>query len=1016
MLMDGSHLLGETVRLPRSKVFNMRTANPEGVLSARCFIPWVFALFVFAGINSVYGQALPSADSMAAPESGSDLRVVDPRCEYRATPRGIDTPCPRLSWRLESDQRGQKQTAYQILAASKPDLLLNNLGDLWDSGKQTSTETTQIAYAGKTLVSGMDCFWKIRAWDTNDKPSRWSETTSWSMGLLSPDDWHADWIRCNPKTVQATETFFPSPWLRKDFVLSELPTSGRVYVNAVGYFELYVNGCRVGTDVLSPAVSDYRTRSFYVVYDITPLIHRGRNCIGLWLGRGWRVHGRPGVAEAGPIARLQAEIIAAGDRVRVVTDRTWRCKPSSYATIGPWRWDQFGGERYDARLDIPSWSSPKYDDTDWQPAEVIAPPVNCSHSQMCPLNRVGKSIPVARCTDLGKNRYELDFGTNLAGWLHITMPQLSAGQKVSIHYADRRYASAAPEAMPAGVVRHVSDETFATDHGNVRYQTFHQVDEFISAGRPHEEFCSKFNYHGFRYAIIDGLPQMPNAENVEALLVESDLETIGSFSCSNERLNRIHRLTLWTLRCLNLGGYMVDCPHREREGYGDGQVSAESCLMNWWMPNLYTKWLADWRDGQDPQTGAMPNMAPSSAGGGGPGWAGTLPSLAWRMHLYYGDRRLLEAYYDAIRKYVDFIEGRCRNGILRAYGGPWDFLGDWLPPGRGMDTSNWPSVRANEFFNNCYRVYLWELRENAASAIGREDEVQHCRATLDRIRPLIHKEFYDAGKRTYVLDEQPYQCFPLLVSITPSSERNALLQNLENNITIRRQGHLDSGMLGTYFLIRYLSTIRRDDLLFTIVNQDTYPGWGHMLEQGATTIWEQWNGYYSQIHSCFTSVAGWFHQGLGGIQPDPSAPGFKRFVIRPAVVGDLTWVKCAYQSAYGVILSNWSLDGSAFRLEVRIPTNTTATVYVPTSARDSVLESNRVAANSPGVRFLRMETGCAVFRVESGRYSFASTFQRSSLPRRTGESITVAFPKRTVPFSSNETRDRPPPISSPLLR
>ncbi len=903
--------------------------------------------------------------------------VTDLRCEYRCNPLGIDVSQPRLSWIIVADARGQRQTAYEVLVASSPELLAQDQGDLWQSGKIHSDANTQIAYAGKPLTSRSQCFWKVRVWDKDDRQSAWSDTALWSMGLLKPEDWQAEWIRADDNQTFGNDGASGpdgavSPWMRKTFVMESVPERALAYVNALGYCELYVNGQKVGDDVLGPAVSDYRTRSFYVTYDIARYLHKGKNCIGLWLGRGWHVAGRPGVQQPGPMVRLQAEIEIDGTTAQVVTDESWRWAPSPYATLGPWQWDQYGGERYDARLDDPAWSTNRFDDRTWRFAGTAVAPDSHAQSQPCPLNRIGERIATAKCESLGEGIYEVDFGTNLSGWIRMRMPLLPAGHRVVIHYADRRYQTLDPDELPSGVARHGSDEVFGAADRRVRYQTFHQADEFISAGQPGEEFCSKFNYHGFRYAIIEGLPSEPDLENVEALLIESDLEPAGSFSCSDGRLNRLYRLNLWTLRCLNLGGYLVDCPHRERQGYGDGQVSAETCLMNFWTPTFFAKWLADWRDGQDPKTGELPHVAPRDQGGGGPGWGGTLAALAWRTYLYYGDRRVLEENYDAMRRYVDFLESRCADNILRAYGGPWDFIGDWVAPERGMDTANWPSTHDNEVFNNCYRVYLWELLEKSATALGREDEARRCRVKLDQIRPILHKAFYDSNRHTYGAEEQPYQCFPLFVGIVPPTERDAVLHQLEQNILIRRNGHLDSGMLGTYFLIQYLSAAGRDDLLWTIVNQRTYPGWGHMLDEGATTMWEQWNGYYSQIHSCFTSVAGWFHNGLAGIQPDPTAPGFKKIILRPAVVGNLTWVKCSYRSIYGTIVSHWSRKGDRFTLDLTIPANTTATVFMPAEEGAEVTEGDGLAGEAIGVTFLRWEHHRAVFEVQSGNYSFAA--------------------------------------------
>ena len=551
-----------------------------------------------------------------------------------------------------------------------------------------------------------------------------------------------------------------------------------------------------------------------------------------------------------------------GKRIKVLSDATWKCAPSSYVTLG--ECFQRGGERHDARRENPQWCLTDGDDRSWSHAEVLPAFGSRSESQSCPLNRIEKRIPAVTCQERGKGVYVLDFGTNLTGWMRLRMPRLAAGRRLVMQYA---------EANNGGVANH--PESIGP--------TYEQRDEFISAGRSGEEFCSKFHYHGFRYVTIEGLPSQPNVADAEALLVDSDLEPAGSFACSNERLNRIYRLNMWTVRCLNLGGYMVDCPHRERMGYGDGQNSFETCAMNLWMPNFYAKWLVDWRQLQNPQTGDLPHVAPSiGGGGGGPGWGGFLAAVAWRTYLYYGDRRVLEESYEPMRRYVDYLESRCTNNIMRSYGGVWDFIGDWVAPGHGQGSpACFLPPRVNEAFNNCYRVYLWILLEKSAAALGRHDEVRRCQAKLDELRRLIHREFYDPGKHTYASDDQSYQCLPLYTGVTPPPQREAVLRKLAHGILVRRNGHLDTGMFGTYFLFQYLPTVHRDDLLFTIVNQKTYPGWGHMLEKGATTIWEEWEGGNSHIHSCFTSVAGWFLNGLAGIQIDPSVPAFKK-ILDPA--------------------------------------------------------------------------------------------------------------------------------------
>lgn len=915
-----------------------------------------------AGLFAALAFGMVAASSVAGETSAhfnpQPLAVADLRCEYRTDPMAVDTVRPRLSWVVASPARGARQSAYQILVASSAQTLAADQGDRWDSGKVSSDETTQIEYAGAPLVSGADCFWKVRSWDAADQPSAWSAPARWTMGLVQPQDWRARWIR-------ADYTDSVSPWLRKTFSLAAVPERALAYVNAVGYFELYVNGRKVGTDVLAPAVSDLKIHSLYVTYNLAPYLQAGTNCIGLWIGRGWATLADPPGQRVRFQLRLPSE---SGSEPRwLISDESWKVAPSPYTTLGSQRWGKFGGERYDANLDNPRWSAPDFDDSAWANAQSAPATPARAEAQSCPPNRIGKVLPARAITLLGEGRYEIDFGTNVSGWLRLKFRNLKPGQRVCMLAADRLY-----EAENLEKKKRPTDLELPGQTGKRRYQTFGQVNEFVSAGRPGEVFQAKFNYHGFRYVIVEGLTAAPELKDAEALLIESDLDPAGAFACSNELFNRIQEVTLWTIRCLNLGGYLVDCPHRERLGYGDGQVAIESQAYNLWSPAFYQKWTGDWRTAQRADNGDIPHTAPAWGGGGGPAWGGSLAALTWRMYELYGDRRMLRENYKPMRRYVDFLETKCTNNVLRGYGGKWDFIGDWVPPGRGMDTTNWPARPAAEMFNNCYRVYLWEILAKSAAVLGDQAEVARCQKALAAMRPAIHKAFFDATNNRYVIDEQAYQLMPLLFGIVPEGKRPAVFASLETNILHRRQGHLDTGMLGTYFLIEYLRGIGRDDLLFTIMNQKTYPGWGFMLAAGATTLWEQWNGFFSHIHSCFASPGGWFYQSLAGIRTDPAAPGFQRSIIKPALVGDVTWVKAHHDSIHGRIVSSWRRDGGKLSLEVTIPANTSATLYVPAKNAAAVTESGKPANQSPGVRFLRHENGAAMFEVGGGTYQFSS--------------------------------------------
>ncbi len=982
--------------------------------------------------------------------------VSNLRCEYRADPLGIDVAKPRLSWIMEdrsprSEDRGRKQTAYQILVASSEELLAKGQGDLWDSGEVASDQSLHVQYAGKPLESRMRCFWKVRTWfqahGSAVRRSEWSRTARWTMGLLNRSDWSARWIGA-PPTSSATDldgvvinravyrtldgkvvvdvtpvlekaladkripfhvlfsdlggdpapnvvkelvveytrhgkpevsrahdfghlgipngpVGIPAPWFRGDFDLTAKPESATVTVHSHAYFELYLNGIKAGDDVLTPAVSHPQAGTFTVTYDVAHLLKPGKNCLGLWMGKGW--------AERIAV-RAQLEAVIGGRRFTFGTGPDWKTRPSGYSHIGQWTWNNFGGERLDAAAHVPDWCQPGLDTDSWgHPADAPAPQ-GAPHNHIAPLNRIGARLAAREIIPLADGRYEIDFGTNLTGWLRLKFPPLRAGQVVRMHFADRVFPDGV-HTSPIGNIT-ISDSCVSFPRmggGHNLYQTYHQTSEFVSAGVPGEAFCHKFNYAGFRHVVVEGLDSAPAKEDATALLVESALAEAGSFACSDSLINRIHQVNRWTLRCLNLGGYIVDCPHRERMGYGDGQVSLEGMMMNFDAARFYEKWGRDWRLAQGPQDGAMPNIAPPfTGGGGGPPWAGVIAALPWQHYLHYGDTRVLEDNLAAARRYSEYLDSRATNDVLRAWGTGFDFLGDWVPPRRGMDTKNWPTGHMAELFCNCYRVYLWQMVGNMAAALGRADEAAHARQRVAAIRSAVQAAFYDAANQRYVIDEQLYYAMPLLTGVTPESERPAVMANLVRCLVDKNQGHLDTGMLGTKFLLRLLSDAGRDDLVLAIYQKKDYPGWGYMVEQGATTLWEQWNGFWSQIHSCFASADTWLYQGLGGIRPDPAAPGFKQIIIKPSVVGDLAWVKCHHDSPYGRIVSTWKREDHHVILDVTIPPNTTATVHVPAKDAAVVTESGKPAAESNGVKFLRIEHGAAVFAAGSGTYQFRS--------------------------------------------
>ncbi|MDG1356895.1 MAG: family 78 glycoside hydrolase catalytic domain [Akkermansiaceae bacterium] len=909
---------------------------------------------------------------MALMAEQAAVTVTGLQCEYRAEPLGIDARQPRLGWQMNTGERGQNQTAYQVLVASSSSLLDKDKGDLWDSGKVTSDQSIQIVYSGTPLVSGQRCYWKVRVWDQDGKPASWSTPALWTMGLLNPDDWKAEWIGYFPKVTGQKEEkkelgrkakaaedakkITPAPYFRKTFTLDGPAEQAFATVNAQGYYELYVNGRKVDDHVLSPAVSDFSKRNLYITHDIRSYLKPGTNCVALWLGRGWYSEEIPGVLHSGPIARAQLEIKT--DRqspVQVVTDGSWKAHSSPLTITGIASHSKHGADVYDATKEIPGWNEASFDDADWPHAQVAAShPGAVTTAQAVEPNRATEKITPVTIEAMEDGSYLVDMGKDFTGWFDIRFPKGGkAGTVVSMTCSE----SGSPQ-RKVGL-------------------NYNQHPKYTFRGSGEETYRMRFSYHGFRYIQISGAPHQPDLEDITGYLLETDLPKAGRFKCSNDLFNRIHEMTAWTIRCLDLGGNTVDCPHRERLGYGDGQVVMEPLMYNHYGASLYYKWHVDWRDAQNPETGEVPNVVPFffEKAGGGPAWGGTIVPMAWYQYLQYGDTRILEEALPSAKAYLAFFESKSKNNILEFYGFSrrWSFLGDWVPPGGGQETRNWDDKTSTLFFNNCYRLYLTQLTARMAVVLGQTADAEQLNAKIEELRSLLHERFYDPETKSYVCGKQTYLAFPLMIGLPPLEERAAIMAQLEKNIRGADKGHINAGMLGGYYMFDYLSSIDRDDLISLMVGQTTYPSWGYMLEQGATTCWEQWNGRFSRIHSCFVWVDLWFYEGLAGIHRDPDTPAFKHTVIKPKMVDGVTWVECHHDSPYGRIVSNWKRDDGKVTMDVTIPANSTATVYVPAQQASDVRESGKRIGEAEGIQFLRMENGRAVYKVGSGSYNFTST-------------------------------------------
>lgn len=900
---------------------------------------WLFLLVLaslFVKLDVAHGQA---------------IQVGDLRCEYLKDPLGVDSASPRLSWVIQSQQRGQRQTAYQVLVASSPEALNNDRGDLWDSGKVASDETAHIVYAGKLLASRQACCWKVRAWDRDGQPSRWSWRAGWEMGLLQPGDWSAQWIATDWQKVDRKSAAAPVPILRKSFALGgKAIASARLYVTALGLYEMRINGWRVGESVLAPDWTDYRKRVRYQVYDVTNLLKPDNNAMAALLGNGWYCGhiGNGGFQFFGttPAFFAQLEVTYAdGSTQRIVSDASWKTHASPILAS-----DFMLGESYDATQEVPGWDSPGLNDASWPAAKVPYEPARLLEGQvMQPVRQTGELKPKA-VTEPKPGQWVFDLGQNMVGVVRLKV-SAPAGTKLTLRHAEMLDASGALYTK------------------NLRSAL--SVDTYVCKGGGVEVWQPAFTFHGFRYVELTGLPKKPEAEAVTGIVLGTDLPRAGEFTCSDPRINQLQANIVWGQR----GNYLsipTDCPQRdERLGWmGDAQVFIRTATMNADVASFFTKWLVDVDDGQLPE-GSFPDVSPNTMHGYNvPAWADAGVICPWTVYEVYGDRRILERHLPAMTRWVEW----CRKHST-------DLIRD---KGRGNDYGDWLAIGSNtpkDVIGTAYFAYSTDLLARSYKAIGNAAEAAKYEELFGRIKEAFNKRYVKPDGRI-TGDTQCCYAMALKFDLLPENLRSKAAQHLEQDI--RAKGwHLSTGFVGVSYLLPVLTQAGKVDTAYRLLMQDTFPSWLFSVKQGATTIWERWDGWTPQRgfqdpgmnsfnHYALGSCGQWLFDTVAGIGLDPEKPGYRHIIIHPRVGGGLTSAGASLHSIRGLIASSWSLTDGGLTLDITIPANTTATVYVPAANVAAVQESGKPAAQAEGVKLLRAKAGEAVFEVQSGVYRFTA--------------------------------------------
>jgi alpha-L-rhamnosidase len=897
------------------------------------------------------------------PPSVASLSVAVPRCEYRENPLGIDAPWLRLSWQLRSDRRGARQTAYRIRVASSEAALADDTRLLWDSGRVETDQSVHVEYAGLALASGQRVYWKVAVWDDAGHQAE-STPAWWEMGLLNGADWSAQWI--GAPFVGGPRTTSPAPHLRKEFALAKPVVTARLYATALGLYESYLNGARVGDDVLTPGWTDYTKHVQYQVYDVTAMLQPGANALGAILGDGWAVghvawSGRQRYVDR---PRLLAQLILTyldGSIETIATDDTWK------VGVGPiLESDMPMGESYDARRELPGWGAPGYDDTHWWPAEVFADtgaarvatngPRVLRHEELQP-------VEVREIPDFVNPRWVFDLGQNMVGWVQLRVSGL-AGATVTLRYA---------EALnPDGTL-------YTASLRNAR-----NTDHYTLRGDGEEAWEPRFTFHGFRYVELSGFPGRPTLGTITGIVIHSDTPMTGTFACSDPLTNQLQHNIIWSQKG-NFVDIPTDCPQRdERLGWtGDAQVFIRTAAFNMDVAGFFTKWTRDLEDAQSAE-GAYPAVAPNPSvwprNDGGPAWADAGVICPWTIYLCYGDTRLLEARYESMRRFIRFLDETNHDG-LRCYAEytGWRGFGDWL----ALDGSDGrEGATSKELIGTAFFAYSARLLAQIAQVLGKHEDAARYHVLTDEVRDAFRKRFV-APDGKIVGGTQTSYVLALHFDLLPAELRSVAAAELARDIE-RRGNHLSTGFVGTPYINWALSEAGFLDTAYALLKQTSWPSWLYSVTQGATTIWERWDGWThdrgfqdpgmnSFNHYAYGAIGAWLYAVIGGIDLDPERPGYKHIVMRPRPGGDLTNALVELRSVYGLIRSAWTLENGTFDWRIMIPANTTATVYVPVTDGAKVREGDIPAADAPGVRFLRREAAAEVYEVASGEYHFTAS-------------------------------------------
>jgi len=878
------------------------------------------------------------------------------KCEMLVNPLGIDATQPRLSWEILSPKRNVAQTAYQILVASTTEKLAQNEGDLWNSGKVNSDESIHVKYNGQALSSRMRCFWKVKTW-TSAGESEWSATNSWTMGLLNYKDWPKGWIgfdRAFPWDNTKTDSRLSARYFRKEFQSTKKVKSATASIIGLGLYQLYLNGKKVGEEVLTPSPTDYNKNVKYNTYDVTTYLQEGKNAVGAILGNGrffaMRQNEKPYKIKTFGFPKMLLNIhivYSDGSTANIDTDDSWKGTAD-----GPIRANnEYDGEEYDATKEAIGWNKAGFDDSKWLKAEFVQEPSGTIEAQMNENMRVMNTLKPVAVKAISGGRFILDMGQNMVGWLQIKVKG-KKGKQLKMRFAESLQENG---------------ELFTANLRNAKC-----TDLYTFKSSEQEIWEPTFAYRGFRYIELSGLNYTPNLSDFVGKMIYDKMNTAGTFETSNALINQIFKNAWWGIAG-NYKGIPIDCPQRNERMPWLGDRGAVAHGENFLFDNgkFYAKWLQDIRNAQK-EDGAIPDVAPAfwRYYSDNMSWPGSIVLITEMLYKQTADVNAVTDNYPAIKKWLRYMQNRYMKDYILTK----DSYGDWcMPPvtieaGRGKSADKkYPS----ELISTAYYYHFTQVMMEFSKISGNDSDYKEFKTLGDKIKAAFNLKFYNE-KGFYGNNNLTDNIIPLYFGMVPEKHIEQVFKNIVYTVEVTNKGHLSNGLVGVQWLMRCLNDYGRPDLAFTIATQKTYPSWGYMIDNGATTIWELWNGntadpkMNSQNHVMMLGdLLIWYYENLAGIKTE--IPAFKKISMKPEMITGLDHVNASYQSSYGLIKSDYTKTAGKFIWKVSIPANTRATLYIPAKSKSAVSEN---LGSIKDLKFVKLEKDRAIYEAGSGDYEF----------------------------------------------